>query len=533
MPTAIAKAVQAETVYVNTSRDIEPEPDHCDPEDEASLCPLRSALLRLGDEGGTLRARYCGGDPSSESGPCLGPDDPGFDAATNRFHLDIALGYGHTITATAPTIDFAAGVEGWAGPEDNRIVLGAGPDGVDTVLAIESAGGHYLGFDVRGEVSVAGIALQVDATDNRLEGLSIRDVRPAASASETAVAGILMRGSRITGNSIGGSWCGLAPDGKSAAAIAGACIALTRGAHDNAVGGAASGDGDGGNHVCSSSVGVLVEGDGSRANAVIRNSFGSGLDGRSACPNSTAISVGTGAHDTRIENNVISASSGDGIAISGDVIDTLVAENLVGTDIAGSSPLPNAGFGLSISGSVKRTDIERNVFAFNGGGGVRIAGSRSLQNTLTRNLFFGHEGKPVEVSPRSNGGIRPPTLTGVGETEIIGIGCPNCRIDFFSDDDDEAMAFEGSIETLSSSPFIFEKPEGFIHSAITAMATNLELGSSELSPPQRIGPPLTAPSPTPLRIPSATPTPTSRATLDPALVVGRAFLPWSRTGQRP
>src|SRR5579862_3082517 len=105
---------------------------------------------------------------------------------------------------------------------------------------------------------------------------------------------------------------------------------------------------------------------------------------------SDAISVGRAANTTiggsvAGAGNVITAPGGDGIAVLGDsggVSGVTIQGNKIGTDINGTSPIPNGHCGINVSGlngpaigSIGGTGAgEGNVIAFNGTHGISISG---------------------------------------------------------------------------------------------------------------------------------------------------------------
>lgn len=495
-------------LFVNTTEDLEVDPSHCEP---GALCPMRSAASKVAKDGGVIRARYCGG---GDEPPCLGEDDPHFDPLTGKWYLQTTLGFGFTISGTNMTVDFSRDVPGWSGPADNTIVIEAleGESGVpiDWALAIEGENGKLLGFDVQGIVQIGAVVLQVNSTNTEVRGVSVHSLFEVRSGD--AAAAYVIRGNRAVENTLHGNWCGVTGDGSTRAPVDGPCLVIERGARDNRIGGESAALR---NVFCAREVGVRLENDGTRGNVIDGNDIGV-TPGGEACGGGLGILVRDEAHETVIRNNIVAGNDGDGIVISGIVLDTVIEQNLIG--FAGVRR-PNGGYGINISGNVKLTRIAENVLAHNVGGGIRVNGSGTLQNIITQNSIFGHAAKAIDIDSRSNGGVDAPRLTSVSETQVVGTGCAGCVIEIFSDTDDEARVYEGSIELRSSGPFFFDKPEGFTHNGITASATNPEAGTSELSAPMFIGGATPEPSATPITIPTAT--------TRPPEVVGRVFMPWT------
>ena len=498
-------------LFVNTTVDMEVDPAHCEP---GAICPMRSAISSVAKDGGVVRARFCGGGVEP---PCLGIDDPNFDDLTGKWNLQTSLGFGFTISGTNMTVDFAQDVPGWSSPADNLIAIEALEGEVrvpiDWAIAIEGENGTLRGFDVQGIVQIGAVVLQVDSVNTQVRGVSVHSL--FAVRAEDAASAFVLRGNRVKENTLQGNWCGITGDGSLRAPVDGVCLLLERGTSENVIGGSGPGER---NVFCARDVGIRLKNNGTRMNVIESNDIGVTPSGE-ACGGGIGLEVTDEAHETRIEDNIIGGNAGDGIVVSGLVLDTLIQKNLIG--FAGVRQ-PNGGYGINISGEVKLTLVTENVIAFNETGGIRVSGSSTLQNIITKNSIYGHAGKPLDINPKANGSVDTPRLSSVSDTRIIGTGCALCTIEIFSDSDDEARVYEGSIDLRTSGPFFFDKPEGFSHRAITVSATNPELGTSELSAPMYIDGAPPEPTATPITLPTATPRPPE--------AVGVVYLPWTRNG---
>jgi hypothetical protein len=95
----------------------------------------------------------------------------------------------------------------------------------------------------------------------------------------------------------------------------------------------------------------------------------------------------------------------DGVIIRGGAGGNTVAGNFIGLDPAGN-PAANRGYGVSIEGSPANTvggadPADRNVVSSNGGIGVRLTRSASVDNIIAGN-YIGTD--PAGTLPRPNGG---------------------------------------------------------------------------------------------------------------------------------
>ncbi|MFL6036908.1 MAG: NosD domain-containing protein [Gaiellaceae bacterium] len=143
---------------------------------------------------------------------------------------------------------------------------------------------------------------------------------------------------------------------------------------NNHIGGPAAGDANVISGNSQAGVDIAVAG----GNRVLGNFIGTDPSGTSAAPNGTGVSVASDSNTigdvANGRRNVISGNAGDGVAIDG-VKSTTVDFNYIGTDVYGTSALPNGGAGLHIHGGTdpaSGTEGSSNVISGNDGAGVLI-----------------------------------------------------------------------------------------------------------------------------------------------------------------
>ena len=149
------------------------------------------------------------------------------------------------------------------------------------------------------------------------------------------------------------------------------------------------------------------------ANVVSGNYIGTNAAGTAAVPNQRGIDVGGGATDNTIggteagAGNLISGNTVDGVNIGVNSPVNHVQGNLIGTNAAGTAPLPNGSAGVRTSAASTRiggtTPGARNVIGGNGGNGVHLAAG------ATNSIVYGNY---VGIGPDGTQPI-PNTLTGV------------------------------------------------------------------------------------------------------------------------
>ena len=254
---------------------------------------------------------------------------------------------------------------------------------------------------------------------------------------------------------------------------------------------------------------------------LLNNFIGTDLTGTLPLPNGTfGIRNNTGGND--VLSNVISGNNGDGVAYNSGLPDDggTIWDNKIGTDVTGTQPLPNTGWGIRVlAGSVRIGGLgggERNTIAYNGTtneGGVLIESGRT--NTIRGNEIRDNAGLGIDLAPVGvnandegdgdsgpNDGQNFPVLESVstplaaGGVQVTGLlhGAPSTsyEIDFYANDGCvrfpkdfvEARSLIGSDEVMTDAfgegPFTAELKLD-AEERISMTATDPEGNTSELS----------------------------------------------------
>jgi hypothetical protein len=230
--------------------------------------------------------------------------------------------------------------------------------------------------------------------------------------------GVSIEGQAASGNHVIGNMIGTTSDGLSARGN-GAVGIVIDGAPGNVIGDFGLGSTGGSNLISANKTGVLVTGSGATQNLVQANLIGTNVNGTVA-PLTGGLPIGNAGDGIDIENapantvggagtnlgNVISNNGSAGIAISGQGANhTTVQSNLIGTDMAGTSAVPNAGDGILLSDALNDTigstqPGQGNVIAANGGCGIHLVSADTNLNTVVGNdIGVAFDG----VSPLGNG----------------------------------------------------------------------------------------------------------------------------------
>jgi len=280
------------------------------------------------------------------------------------------------------------------------------------------------------------------------------------------------------------------------------------GGQNNTIGGSTAAER---NVISGNGQGVFIAGSG---NTVKGNYIGTNAAGTAAMPNQTGVYLSGGGQNTvggssAADRNVISGNSTGVLVLLGP--NDTVKGNYIGTDAAGTAPLPN-GTGVDVRGQDSTiggtTTGDGNLIAFNTGDGVHVDGSgggAGTGNTIRGNSIHSNGGKGIETREGGNMELAPPVITGFGS--VMGTACPNCTIDVYSDHEDEGRIYEGSTTADNGGDWTFDgSPEG---PNVTATATDAADNTSEFSTPVEVPEATPTPSPTPTPTPTATPSATS------------------------
>ncbi|MFI5456220.1 MAG: beta strand repeat-containing protein [Isosphaerales bacterium] len=264
--------------------------------------------------------------------------------------------------------------------------------------------GNQIGTDSSGTVALPnGVGMSiVGATANTIGG--------SVSGACNVISGNAADGVEITGsvpgsvasrnvvecNLIGTNAAGTAalPNGQDGVGIDGS-------ATNNTIGGTLSSE----LNVISgnTNAGISISGPGASGNTVAGNLIGTNSAGTAALANGgDGVSLDGGATANTIggtisgARNVISGSTAEGVAITGDVASSTTTLNVVegndiGTNAAGTSALANGDDGVKINGFATNNTIggsvssNLNVISGNLAAGVAISGSSANRNTVAGN----------------------------------------------------------------------------------------------------------------------------------------------------
>ena len=266
-----------------------------------------------------------------------------------------------------------------------NVISGNTGNGIEIDSGSTLVEGNYIGTNAAGTAALPNaIGINVTAASNTIGGTTAgsRNI-----VSGNGAQGIYLNGSGATANLVEGNYVGTNAAGTAALGNGGQGVQIDSGASNNTIGGLTATPGTAPGNVISGNDqrGVWIIDAGTASNVVAGNIVGLDSTGAVAVPNAyQGVEVGSAGTGDVIggtsagAGNVISANGGGygGILISG-TSGTLVAGNLIGTDLNGTLALGNTFGGIQLIGSSQitiggTTAAARNVISGNGGNGVLI-----------------------------------------------------------------------------------------------------------------------------------------------------------------
>lgn len=139
-------------------------------------------------------------------------------------------------------------------------------------------------------------------------------------------------------------------------------------------------------------------------NVIQGNYIGSDVSGQYDLGNLyDGIYITSSASGTKILGNQIVNNRANGINLS-SAANTVVENNLIGTDATGARPLGNLGAGVTInSSSTNRVGGlsagQANAIFFNGGAGVELTSATAVQNEISGNGIYDNGGLAIDLNP--------------------------------------------------------------------------------------------------------------------------------------
>ena len=288
-----------------------------------------------------------------------------------------------------------------------------GQDGISVQGSDITVSGNYIGVDVTGTIAKGNAAgVVVSGANNTIGGTTAGS---GNVISANAGDGLDIVGSGGTGNLVAGNWIGTNATGTAILANAGDGLFIAD-ASGNTIGGTVQ---TATNLISGNTNGIEISD--SSSDLVEGNMIGTDTTGTLALGNSGAgVLVDNGSSANTIggavggARNFISGNA-EGVSISGST-DTLVAGNLIGTDIEGTAALPNLTGGIEIAGGSGTTiggatALALNVISGNKGDGIDLGGGAT--NTLIQGNDIGTDQTGTKPLPNTGDGLSVADASGV------------------------------------------------------------------------------------------------------------------------
>jgi uncharacterized repeat protein (TIGR01451 family) len=342
-------------------------------------------------------------------------------AGPDRIEFDIQGAGVQTISPGSglPTIRDSLEIDGYTQPGASRNTLQTGSDAV-LLIRINGGGLNADGLSVRGD------------TDVTIEGLVI-------TGFQNNGIGVSASGVTIIGNFIGIEPDGQTPNGNRSGIFFGEGTFCR-------VGGELPAE----RNIISGNTNIGVEFNDSSNIRVEGNYIGTNSAGTMAVPNQdNGVYIHFGSSNTiggasDEAGNLISGNNQKGILVN-DADDTLIQNNLIGTDATGTAPLGNLREGIELKVNSNNTRILKNVIAANQDDGIAVLDSDTTDTTIqgnyigtdvTGNVALGNFGRGIRIDEASDitiGGfdeesrniIAANSFTGI---DVFGVGQALTRI---------------------------------------------------------------------------------------------------------
>jgi hypothetical protein len=197
----------------------------------------------------------------------------------------------------------------------------------------------------------------------------------------------------------------------------------------------------------------------------------------------------SGSHHNRIINNYMGVDPTDSYRLVGAVWQgILMWEDGSDAEIISNTIRGFRGQGIAIEGNVERVVIRGNVVSHNGGGDwlpqgilVGMFGGGPSGVTISGNSIYSNVGSGIRLGDGANAGIQSPVVAYVNEATgvVTGTACAGCRVEVFSDDNDEGRWYEGVVTATVSGEWSFDGLGPFAGRYVHATATDADGNTSE------------------------------------------------------
>jgi titin len=351
--------------------------------------------------------------------------------------------------------------------------------------------GNFIGTDLTGASALpnlAGVRLSYEATGNLIGGSSLLGEGNLIGGNQRD--GIVVSDPLTANNQISGNRIGTTADGGSGLPNGENGVWIYGGASGNTVGGEGLGLGNliSGQATDPLYFGVYISTESEPEaidNQVIGNLIGTNGAGTSAIPNGGGVGVANLVTGTVIRDNVISGNSLRGILIL-EATGSQVRDNDIGVAADGLSPLPNDVFGIILVTAPHNIIGPGNTIAYNAAG-VAIGYPESVGNTITQNSIYANTKEQIDFFEVAQPLAPAPNLTGWDGETVSGTACAGCQVEVFANPGPQPAGHTYLGTTTAAGDGTFSLTVGPGYRYLAATATDAEGTTSELSTSLFIG----------------------------------------------
>jgi parallel beta-helix repeat protein len=308
---------------------------------------------------------------------------------------------------------------------------GSGPNGQGNLIVANYANGivlhnatgnfvrgNYVGIDSSGQWAMgnafSGVALWDGASNNTIGGTTSGDRNVIGGNGHN---GVWIGGIGANQNIVIGNYLGTRADGLGAVPNQQSGVSIPNGTQNNRIGGTGIGEGNliSGN----TAYGIYIADPGTSGNQILGNLIGpnklgtaiigQGYDGVLITSGASQNTIGNGSAAGR---NIISGNGYDGVHIDGSTTATnTVQSNYIGTNLSGTTALPNGAHGVELSQSAHNNLIggdrglgQGNLLSGNQNHGLEIT-TGAHHNTALGNLIGSDASGSYSLGYQPYGGI--------------------------------------------------------------------------------------------------------------------------------
>jgi uncharacterized repeat protein (TIGR01451 family) len=343
---------------------------------------------------------------------------------------------------------------GGSTPADRNVISGNNGDGILIIGAGSDDNlitNNYIGTNAAGtgELGNSGNGVNVTIAANNTIGGTTAAERNIISGNDQA--GVLLING-ATNNRVRDNYIGTDVNGNADLGNSGAGVSV--GGPNNTIGGLE--DVPGNVISANKGAGINIIGSSGTNTLVVNNFIGTNAAGTAALGNSVnGIIVATSANNL-IQSNIISGNSQNGVLIFAGGTNNQIVDNFMGTTISGTAPLGNTANGVNISGSSGNFigdagTIGPNTIAFNTLNGVLIGSGTA--NAIISNSIFSNGALGIELNPPAP---PAPTPNDVCDADVGANNLQNFPALTSATSDVMSTTIQGTLNSTANTGFLIE-----------------------------------------------------------------------------